>query len=95
MKKHEFYSMMLKDNKKQAVKHEGYTDGVYNYYKGASQWFAIVPAVGLSVCQAYTRKEAAAQAHKLTQKVKERLQAIPGAIEEFTRFRSEAKITEV
>lgn len=95
MKKHEFYSMMYKDGKRQAVKQEGYTDGVYNYYKSFSTWWAICPAVGLSVATAPTRKEAAAQAHKLTAQVGERLQNMTAAIEEFARCRYEAKAAQV
>ena len=99
MKKCTFYSLMRKDNRTQAVKHEGYTDGVYNYYNNGTAknpwWFAIEPATGLSVVSDYTRKAAAEQAHKLTGKVKERLQAMSGAVAEFTKYRAEAKTANV
>lgn len=94
MKKHSFFSLMYKDGRKQAVKHEGYTDGTYNYYKSdfkSAWWHAIEPSTGLSVAADSTRKTAAEQAHKLTEKVKERLQAMPGAVAEFTKYRAEAK----
>ena len=95
MKKLEFYSMMYKNGKKQAVKHEGYTDGTYNYYKNFSTWHAIAPAVGLSIIAANTRKEAQKQAQQLNAKVKERLQGMQKAIEEFTRCQNEAAKEEV
>ena len=98
MKKNTFYSFMFMDNKKQAVKHEGYTDGTYNYYKSenyCNTWYAVEPLTGLSVVNAPTRKEAAAQAHKLTEKVKERISNMQAVIDEFTRYRAEAKTTEV
>ena len=94
MKKYTFYSLMYKDNRTQAVEHEGYTDGVYNYYKNFSTWYAISPAVGLSVAMAPTRKEAATMAHKLTEKVKDKLKAMPDAVERFARARYDAKTEE-
>ena len=64
MKKTSFYSYMVKDRKKQAVLHHGYSDGTYYYYKdNGGVWQVIHPLVGLSVTYGYTRKEAAAKAH--------------------------------
>lgn len=82
----------------QAVKHEGYTDGTYNYYKSenyCNTWYAVEPSTGLSVANAPTRKEAATQAHKIIEKVKERINNMQEAIERFTRCRAEAKTTEI
>ena len=65
MKKIQFYSLMKKDNTTTAVLHNGYTDGVYNYYKSdyCGIWYAILPVNGIAFAQGYTRKEAAANAH--------------------------------
>lgn len=76
MKKHSFYSLMMKNNKPQRVLHTGYSDGTYDYYKNSSTWFAIVPNIGLSVADAHTRKEAQQiatdRAGIVTQKLTER-----------------------
>lgn len=64
MTKTSFYSIMLKDKRKQAVLHHGYSDGTYYYFKAdSSTWYAIHPLIGLSVAWGYTRKEAAEKAH--------------------------------
>lgn len=63
MKKTSFYSYMVKDRKKQAVLHTGWSDGTFYYYKEFNTWYAIHPLVGLSVTYGYTLKEAAAKAH--------------------------------
>ena len=65
MKKTNFYSM-VRENTGAAValQQKGYTDGTYYYYKKDSLWHVIHPANGLSVCSAYTKKEAATRAHE-------------------------------
>lgn len=64
MTKTSFYSVMVKDGKKQAVLHHGYSDGTYYYYKSEfDEWHAIHPLNGLSVGKGYTRKEAVKQAY--------------------------------
>ena len=58
MKKKSFFSIHRPDhNPTQAVLHEGYTDGRFNYYKGCAGWVAVCPEIGLSVANAKTRKE--------------------------------------
>ena len=75
MTKTSFYSVMFKDNKKQAILHSGYSDGTYYYYRADSAtWYAIHPLLGLSVASANTRKEASVQAH--SEKIREALQNI-------------------
>ena len=75
--------MMAVKGKSQAVKHNGYTDGVYDYYADGATWYAIEPLTGLSVAAAPTRKEVAERAHGLTEKVQERIHNMSAAV---TRF---------
>lgn len=95
MKKCTFYSLMRKDNRTQAVKHEGYTDGVYNYYNNGSarypHWFAIEPSTGLSVVSDYTRKATAEQAHKRAEAVKETLKRKADVAAQLATLRAEAE----
>jgi hypothetical protein len=62
MKKTTFYSMVREDGAAIAKPHQGYTDGIFNYYKKDSLWHAIHPANGLSICSGRTRKAAAERA---------------------------------
>ena len=62
MKKATFYSMVREDGQNIAKRQEGYTDGIFNYYRNGSTWFVIHPANGLSICTDYTRKAAAERA---------------------------------
>ena len=62
MKKHNFYTMVREDGQNIAKRQEGYTDGIFNYYKKGSLWFAIHPSNGLAICSEYTRKAAAERA---------------------------------
>ena len=41
----------------------GWTDGVYNYYKNGDMWYCIVPEVGISCAHANSRKEAEEMGH--------------------------------
>lgn len=76
MIKTSFYSIMMKDNKKQAILHHGYSDGTYYYFKGeiGGTWYAIHPLTGLSVANCYTRKEAQQKAH--SSYIQEKLKSI-------------------
>lgn len=76
MKKTTFYSMVREEGEIIAKLQQGYTDGAFNYYKKGSQWLAIHPANGLSICSSYTRKDAAQRAHEPVM-----LQRIAAAIE--------------
>lgn len=62
MKKHSFYSIIMKNHKPYRVLHNGYSDGTYYYYKNnfnsGAVWYAIAPNVGLSVAEGHTRKAA-------------------------------------
>lgn len=67
MKKCKFCSMFsCGKNGARVVLHDGYTDGVYNYYNGGGNsyrgWCAVEPSTGLAVVYANTRKECAAKA---------------------------------
>ena len=62
MKKTNFYSMVREEGQNIAKLHQGYTDGIFNYYKKGSLWHAIHPANGLSICSGHTRKAAAERA---------------------------------
>lgn len=75
MTKIEFYSLHgYSDSNIVKVKHEGYTDGKYQYYKLGSVWFAIVPGYGLSIAKGKTRKEAQAKAHEITEAIEKFLE---------------------
>lgn len=78
MKKHTFYSLVMGEHGKPVAKEwNGFTDGIYNYYKNEyNKWFAIEPTTGLSVVYGRnTRKECANIAHVpgMLEKVKERI----------------------
>lgn len=45
-------------------KENGYTDGVYSYYKINKTWWAIHPVYGLAVCNASSRQAAQAEAQE-------------------------------
>lgn len=93
MKKTNFYSMVREDGAAVARLHEGYTDGTYNYYKKDSAWFAIHPANGLSICQEYTRKEAAEKAHAphMVERIAAAVERQPEAAERFAAAIEAAK----
>ena len=94
MKKAYFYSMIRKDNKTQAAPHNGYTDGLYYYYKSDSglTWYAIHPENGLSIATGATRKEAheKATAPGMAERIAEALKQQPQAAEAFQRLKTEA-----
>ena len=81
MKKTKFYSVITDwqdGGKRKAELHDGWTDGLYNYYmhtfeSGAKLWYAIHPVFGLSVSTANTRKEAATIAYNKSKDVAERV----------------------
>lgn len=93
MKKTNFYSMVRENGAAVARLHKGYTDGTYNYYKKESVWFAIHPANGLSICQEYTRKAAAAAAHAphMVERIASALERQPEAAERFAAAIESAK----
>lgn len=39
------------------MKHEGFSDGKWYYYKGKKEWFAIDGMTGLSIAKSPTKKE--------------------------------------
>ena len=41
----------------------GWTDGVYNYYKNGDMWYCIVPEVGLSAAMGSSKKDVVAQVY--------------------------------
>ena len=58
MTKKSFYSMHRIDGEFKAVRHDGYSDGIYNYYNnGRTAWNAIHPATGIAVAFAKTKRE--------------------------------------
>lgn len=67
LRKDTFYSRMSEG----CVKHEGWSDNQWNYYKGEYKegltrfpvWHAIDPMTGLSVCTGGSRKECIENAH--------------------------------
>lgn len=65
MKKANFYSIMRKDGRVQAVLQNGYSDGTYYYYRSAAYpvWHVIQPATGYSILTDRSRKKAAERAH--------------------------------
>ena len=60
MKKCSFYTRKTGDIVERV---NGWTDGVYNYYKNGDMWFCIVPEIGISCAHANSRKEAAEMGH--------------------------------
>lgn len=72
MRKETFYTMRRDENGMPcAVKVEGWTDGVFNYYKIVNKysqiasWFAIDPDSGLSICGMLSSKiKARDEAHR-------------------------------
>ena len=70
MKKAKFYTLTQKNRKKIARKHEGYTDGTFNYYRGEyGTWFAIEPNTGMSVCSDVLLKIVSARAHNMLETI--------------------------
>ena len=41
----------------------GWTDGVYNYYKNGDMWFCIIPKVGIAAATGYSRKDVVSQVY--------------------------------
>ena len=41
----------------------GWTDGVYNYYKNGDLWFCIVPDIGIAAVTGSSRKDVVAQVY--------------------------------
>lgn len=65
MKKCSFYTIKNKAGRKGGIveRVNGWTDGVYNYYKNGNQWFCIVPEVGLSAAMGHSREDVMLQAY--------------------------------
>lgn len=41
----------------------GWTDGVYNYYKNGDMWFCIVPDIGIAAVTGSSRKDVVSQVY--------------------------------
>lgn len=60
-----FYSRTIEG----CVKHEGYTDNMWYYYKsfsnewGKDVWWAVDPMTGLAICKEHTKKDCITKAH--------------------------------
>lgn len=61
MKKCSFYTRKTKGIERV----NGWTDGVYNYYKNGDVWFCVVPDIGISCAHANSRKEVAEMGHSV------------------------------
>lgn len=54
---------MEKNGKKGVYKHDGYTDGTFNYYRSQfDRWYAIEPNSGMSACDDVSLKIVSARA---------------------------------
>lgn len=57
MKKCNFYSLIGQNGKITVKPWEGYTDGIFNYYKNEyNTWYCIEPSTGLSIGSDRVRK---------------------------------------
>ena len=65
MEKCSFYTRKNKTGRTGGIveRVNGWTDGVYNYYKNGNQWFAVVPEVGLSAAMGSSKKDVVAQVY--------------------------------
>lgn len=92
MKKHEFYSLVRKNNQVTARQWQGWTDGEYNYYRINGMWCCIVPDCGLSVSYGETRAIARANADLLKEQIERKRNSPewPGMVERFTKAVMEA-----
>lgn len=94
MKKCTFYSLIF-ERKPVAKLHEGYTDGIFNYYRtkpNAGVWWAIEPSTGLGVATGTSRKQAATRA-TAPEKLKACGEKItPQMIQRFTELRQAAEM---
>ena len=65
MKKCSFYTRKTKAGIKGGIveRVNGWTDGVYNYYKNGDLWFCIVPDIGIAAVTGYSRKDVMTQAY--------------------------------
>lgn len=59
MTKTKFYTLENKNGRPTATLKNGYTDGRYNYYYNNvfRRWYAIMPNVGLSICDDRTLRD--------------------------------------
>lgn len=93
-KKCTFYSVITHGRKKKAVKHEGYTDGEFNYYKTEhGYWYCIEPNTGLSIVCSESRKKAYEYKEENKKRVYELINNMTGkanAIDTFKRLMKEA-----
>ena len=73
MKKCSFYTCKTKAGINGGIveRVNGWTDGVYNYYKNGDMWFCIIPEVGIAAVTGYSRKDVVSQAydHDITAKI--------------------------
>lgn len=65
---------------------KGYTDQIFNYYKGGGTWHAIHPIWGLSVAWGHTRKEAQAKALERLEYVREIETGNSAQLQKFQKF---------
>lgn len=59
MKKCSFYTRKTKGIERV----NGWTDGVYNYYRNGDMWFCIVPDIGIAAVTGYSKKDVVAQVY--------------------------------
>ena len=80
MKKLDFYTRKMENNKPCAILVSGYTDGVYNYYRpsGDGFWCAVHIFSGLAVPTSFksTRRDAATAAHAYTDIINKNITAV-------------------
>lgn len=65
MKKCSFYTRKIKSGIKDGIveRVNGWTDGVYNYYKNGDMWYCIVPEVGIAAATGNSRKDVVSQVY--------------------------------
>ena len=59
MKKCSFYTRKTKGIERV----NGWTDGVYNYYRNGDMWYCIIPEVGIAAATSYSRKDVVSQVY--------------------------------
>ena len=93
MKKSKFYTMIFDQKKHKTVAEakEGWTDGIFNYYKEKNLWWAIEPRTGLGILQANTREETRKKANDLSLLAKIEEKVTDELIERFQNLVKEAE----
>ena len=76
MKKLSFFTLCRTRSSIEALHVNGYTDGVFHYYRGPEKWHAVHPETGLSVCTGGSRPAVAdlANSSDLLEKVNQALE---------------------